>query len=534
LSQSLRDVLRLQGLIPTAVESLSTQTERVMLQIRRPGLSRVDQYQILQFLKLSNPVLFYKALIDHLEELMPVVYTPTVGLACVHYHELYTAPHGLYLSAFEHRGRIRELLANHPEDDVRIVVVTDGGRVLGLGDLGTNGMGISAGKVALYVAGGGFAPHQGLPAVLDCGTDNEGLLGSRLYLGARRRRLKGEEHLRAVEEFCDAVSARWPGCLIQFEDFQTEAAFAILQRLRRRCLCFNDDIQGTGAITLAGIINGLKVQGTPLKELRAVFYGAGSSACGVAEMIVRLLMSEGLTEADARAAIFMVDTKGLVTDTRPGRLPPHKAAFARTDGARDTNDLGEVIAMSRPHALIGLAGGGPAWTQVHIEELCRWCDRPLIFPLSNPTSQAEITAEQAYRWTRGSCVFASGSPFEPVELDGSTYYPGQCNNVFVFPGIGLGSVSVGASCVTDEFLLAAARAVADTVGPEMLSAGRVYPKLTDLRDVSLAVAVRVAACAIDEGVARESSNSQKLERLIQSNMWAPEDLSVAMIHKSRL
>jgi len=522
-SQDERESKNLRGLLPPRVESLELQAERVMLQLREEAQTPLDRYTILMQLASTNTTLFYKVLEDNLVELMPVVYTPTVGEACVKFDRIYRNDLGMYFSAFHDRGQMADVVANCPLPDVRIIVVTDGGRILGLGDLGTNGMGISIGKIALYVAGGGFAPEHSLPIALDCGTDRAELLADKFYMGEKKPRVRGEEQLAVVEELCDAIAARWPNCLIQFEDFQTEAAFNILERMRDRVLCFNDDIQGTGAVVLSGFVNGMKAQGTDMKNVRVVFYGAGSSAAGVAAMIASLIKTYGVSEEEAYKAIYMVDSKGLITATRGDKLPSHKVPFARRDGAPDMKDLKEILAYVKPHALFGLSGQGPSFFQEHVEEVCKHHDKPLIFPLSNPTSKAEITAEQAYAWSDGKCIFAAGSPFAPVEYKGRTYVPGQGNNVFVFPGLGFGAVAVKARSVPDEFLIQAALAVSDFVTPEDAAEGRVYPELGSLRDVSLEVATRVAECAFDMGLA-QIERPADIREFLRSQMWSPNDV----------
>jgi len=511
----------LRGVLPYKFETLELQAERVMLELRDGKKSPLDKYISLMQVAANSLRLFYKVLQDNIVELMPVVYTPTVGDACVSYHRIPQNALGMYFSAFRDRGEFGQVLQNCPMEDVKIVVVTDGGRILGLGDLGTNGMGISVGKVSLYVAAGGFAPHNALPAMLDCGTDRKELIEDKFYLGERAPRLRGEEHLAAVEELCTAIARRWPGCLIQFEDFQTDAAFTILERLRDKVLCFNDDIQGTGAVVLSGFINGMKAQGTNPRDARVVFYGAGSSAAGVAGMIATLIKEYGATEEEARRAIYMVDSKGLITNTRGDELPRHKQPLARTDGAPDMKDLREILAYVKPHALFGLSGAGPSFFREHVEEVCKHNPRPLIFPLSNPTSKAEITAEQAYAWSDGKCIFAAGSPFSPVEYKGRTYVPGQGNNVLIFPGVGFGAAMVKAKKIPDEFFVRAAVAVADYVPAADCAAGTVYPDLRDLREVSLSVATKVAECAFEMGLA-QIERPADIRAFLAGRMWRPE------------
>jgi len=527
---NLRESRKLRGLVPTVVETLETQVERVMLQLREEGNTPLNKYSILMQLASTNTLLFYKVLIEHLVELMPIVYTPTVGEACVKFDRIYRNDLGMYFSIFHDKGQMSTVINNCPLPNVKIVVITDGGRILGLGDLGTNGMGISIGKVALYVAGGGFAPEEGLPVILDAGTNREELLNDKFYLGTKAPRIKGAEHLAAVEELCTSIVEKYPDALIQFEDFQTDDAFKILEHLRTKVLCFNDDIQGTGAVVLSGFINGMKAQNTALKDVRVVFYGAGSSAAGVSSMIVSLLhTAAGLSLEEARKAIYMVDSKGLITNTRGDleKMAVHKRPFMRTDGTPDMKNLLDVLKHVKPHALFGLSGSGPAFFQEHVEEVCKHVKTPLLFPLSNPTSKAEITAEDAYAWSDGKCIFAAGSPFAPVEYKGKTYIPGQGNNVFIFPGLGFGAVAVKAKCIPDEFLIDAGMAVADHVKTEEIMTGKVYPDLKDLRSVSLAVAEKVAERAFDMGLA-QIDRPDNLHQFLKEKMWEPTSWSTMM------
>ncbi|PRW33894.1 NADP-dependent malate dehydrogenase [Chlorella sorokiniana] len=517
-----REHLHIEGLLPPVVESLELQAERVMCQLRETHNTDLQRYSILNELLSSNQCLYYKVLTDNLEELAPIVYTPTVGEACQKFDRIYRTPLGLYLSAFHHRGRFEQVLGNWPSHNVQIIVVTDGSRILGLGDLGTNGIGISIGKVALYVAGGGFHPEHSLPVVLDVGCNRPELVGDKFYLGERRPRLEGDEYYGVIDEFCKAVKALWPHALLQFEDFETTKAFEILHRQRDKLLCFNDDIQGTGAVVTSGFINGMKYQKTPLSEARIVFYGAGSSAVGVAEMIATYMQQKaGISWGEARKRIYMVDSKGLITFTRGDTLPDHKKHFARDDGTPDMKDLKDIIAYVKPHALIGLSAAGPSWFQDTVEELCKHTPCPLIFPLSNPTSKAEITAQQAYEWSKGSCVFASGSPFAPVTLDGTTYVPGQANNVFIFPGVGFGSVMAKATKVTDQMFVAASQALADAVSEEQLGRKEMYPEITQLRAVSCKVAAAVAQAAFECGVSELVNAPEDWHEYISTRMFVP-------------
>ena len=521
-----RERLGLRGLLPRKYETVEVQVKRAWTQLNA-FQDNMNRYIFLENLHMQNERLFYRVLVEHLEDLMPIVYTPTVGEACLNFDALYRNRCGMYFTRKD-SGVMRRMLDNWPSDDVEIIVVTDGGRVLGLGDLGTNGMAISVGKVSLYVASGGFDPAKSMPVCLDLGTNNENLRSHDYYLGADEPRLSGDAHLAVVTEFCLAVKDKWPNCLIQFEDFKTEDAFRLLESLRHKVLCFNDDIQGTGATILAGLINALRAQGTPIKEARIIFFGAGSSAIGVATQITHLLMSEGLSEVEAKRAIWLMDSKGLITDQRDNfqALSVQKKLFAQV-GVEPCDDLGELIDRVKPHALFGLSGFGPVFTREHIESLCDHIGKPIVFPLSNPTEKAEITAFDAYTWSKGKCLFAAGSPFDPVTIDGKTHTPGQGNNMFIFPGVGFASVSIKAREVPDSFFLCAAKALAAILPDEDVKKGTIYPPVSRIREISRHVAVAVANHAYDIDMAQLHPKPGDMEAFISERMYFPmEDGSV--------
>ena len=515
-----RERLGLRGLLPRKYETVEIQVKRAWTQLCAFE-EDMNRYIFLENLHMQNERLFYRVLVEHLEDLMPIVYTPTVGEACINFDALYRNRCGMYFSRLD-SGVMRRMLDNWPSPETEIIVVTDGGRVLGLGDLGTNGMAISVGKVSLYVASGGFDPAKSMPVCLDLGTSNVALRAHDFYLGADEPRLTGDAHLAVVTEFCLAVKDKWPNCLIQFEDFKTEDAFRILDHMRHKVLCFNDDIQGTGATILAGLINALRAQGTPTKDARIIFFGAGSSAIGVSTQIIQLLMSEGLSEEDARQSIYLMDSKGLITDQREdfAGLSDQKKQFAQV-GVEPCDDLGALIQRVKPHALFGLSGFGPVFTREHIEMLCDHIGKPIVFPLSNPTSKAEITALDAYTWSKGKCLFAAGSPFDPVVIDGKTYTPGQGNNMFIFPGVGFAAVSIQAEYVPDSFFLCAARALAAIVPDEDVRSGTIYPSVSIIRDISRQVAVAVANHAYDVGVAKLYPRPGDMNAFIAERMYFP-------------
>lgn len=517
-----RKEYNVEGLLPPHVESLDLQAARVLMQLREYD-KPINKYLLMNEIAATSQTVFLKVVIDNIEELLPIIYTPTVGEGCQRYGRLFRHPLGMYVSAFAHKGNFEKVVRNWPSTQANIMVVTNGGRILGLGDLGTNGMGISVGKIGLYCAGGGFHPEYSIPACLDLGTDNKELREDPFYLGAKQPRIHGEQLLTIVGDFLEAMHRAFPDCVVQFEDFETEAAVAILERYRDKYLCFNDDIQGTAAVVVAGVINGLKVQKAQLKDARVLLYGAGSSATGVGHLIAKLLMMEGgLSKEEAYKAIYIMDSKGLITTTRGDKLPPHKQPFARSD-TPDMKGLKDVIAHVKPHALIGLTGSGQAFFENDIKELCKYCDRPLVFPLSNPTSRSEITAEDAIKYSNGRCIFAAGSPFQPVEHGGEVHLISQANNVFVFPGIGFGASMAKAKRVTDEMLIAAAKALADTVTPQQLEKGSVYPAVKDLRAVTVKVAAAVLKVACDSNESRLRCAPTDLEQYIKDNMWSPED-----------
>jgi malate dehydrogenase (oxaloacetate-decarboxylating)(NADP+) len=515
-TQEERDRLGLHGLLPPRVE---TQEEQVARNIencdRKP--SDIERYIFLMALQDRNEALFYKTIIDHLRKIMPLVYTPTVGQAGQEYGHIFRSARGLYVTA-EDRGSIVRVLDNWAERDVRVIVVTDGERILGLGDLGANGMVIPLGKLALYTAAGGIDPTKTLPILLDVGTNNESLRADPMYLGLRRPRMTGDEDLEFVDEFVEAVEASFPDSLLQFEDFSTANAHKLLGRYRDRYCTFNDDIQGTAAVGLAGLLAALRITGQDLVDQRVVFLGAGAASTGINQLLIRALMDEGLDEADARGRAWLIDSRGLVVRSRTD-LEPHKLPFAREHGPM--TDLLEVIESIEPTVLIGATGHPGTFDRPALEAMARINERPIVFALSNPTSQSECTAEQAYKWTDGRVVFATGSPFDAVEYGGRTLAPGQANNVYVFPGVGLGVTVCKASRVTQEMFLDAARAAASMVTQERLDEGSIYPRLAEIREVSAAIAVAVCRRAIQQGLAR-ADLPEDLESHVQAAMYRPE------------
>jgi malate dehydrogenase (oxaloacetate-decarboxylating)(NADP+) len=515
-TQAERDALGLRGLLPPVVHTIDEQLARVMENYRHKSTD-LERYIHLVSLQDRNETLFYRLVTDHIEEMMPIIYTPTVGQACQQWGHLFRRPRGLYLS-WEDRGRLVELLRAWPNPDVRVIVVTDGERILGLGDQGAGGMGIPIGKLSLYTACAGIDPAKTLPIMLDVGTENEGYRKDPLYLGLRQPRVRGEPYDAFLAEFVEAVKAVMPRALLQFEDFGNQNAFRLLEQWRDRTCTFNDDIQGTAAVTLAGIYSALRLTGTKLRDQTILFLGAGEAGIGIGDLIASAMVDEGATLAEARRRCWFVDTKGLVVKARP-ELAPHKLRFAHD--APGQPDLLSAIRALKPTALVGVSTMPKAFTQQVVEEMSRLNARPMIFALSNPTSKAECSAEEAYRWSKGQAIYASGSPFPPCVLDGKTFVPGQGNNSYIFPGVGLGVVAVQARHVTDRMFSAAARTLASLVQEEDLALGRIYPALTRIREVSADIGAAVAEVAFQDGLA-EVPRPADVRALVKAEMWRPE------------
>ncbi|MCB0032467.1 MAG: NAD-dependent malic enzyme [Anaerolineales bacterium] len=510
-----REQLGLLGLLPPRVIPLEVQEERSLANFRRKP-NDLEKYIYLISLEDRNETLFYRLIIDNLEEMMPIIYTPTVGRACQEFGLLFRRPRGLYISA-EDRGRVAELLANWPYEDVRVIVVTDGERILGLGDLGAHGMGIPVGKLSLYTACAGIHPATTLPVTIDVGTNNATLLSDPLYIGLNQRRVRGELYDELLDEFVQAVQDRYPKAVIQFEDFANINAFRLLQKYRHQICTFNDDIQGTAAVTLAGLYSALRLTKGTLTNQRILFLGAGEAGIGIADLIVSAMVSEGLTEQEARERCWFVDSRGLVVKSR-NNLASHKLPYAHD--YTQLPDLPSAVESLEPTALIGVSGQGSQFTEEIIKAMDRFNERPIIFALSNPTANSECTAEEAYKWTNGRAIFASGSPFPTVKLNGQTFVPGQGNNSYIFPGVGLGVVATAARHVTDEMFQAAARTLADLVTEEDLAKGRIYPALTQIREVSLEIATAVAEVAYQQELATVP-RPYDLHEAIREQMFDP-------------
>lgn len=513
-----RDALGLRGLLPPKVVDVEEQVLRVLENYQRKT-DPLEKFIFLTSLHDRNETLYYKVLTENLMEMTPIVYTPVVGAACQQFGHIYRKNRGMYISAND-KGHIRDIFDNWNQDEVDIIVISDGSRILGLGDLGANGMGIPIGKLALYVAGGGIFPCKTLPILLDTGTNNEELLDDPLYLGLNQRRIPDDEYYEIVDEFVNAVQDRWPKALIQWEDFTNDHAFPILNKYREDVLCFNDDIQGTGAVALSGLLGAMRMKNEKLSEQRIIFYGAGSAAVGIADMIVAGIMEDsGMSEAEARKLFWLLDSQGLVVKNGPRPLQEHKVPYAR-DGKHIAGLL-EVIKAVKPTILVGVSGQGQTFTEDVVKEMMKFSDQPIIFALSNPTTKSECTAQQAYKWTKGKAIFASGSPFDPVRMRGKIYVPGQGNNMFIFPGVGLGAALCQAKKVTDAMFYTAAKTLAEMVTEEELALRTVYPDLRKIRKISLTIAVAVCEMAFDEGLARVD-RPDDIKAWVKKNMYVPE------------
>ncbi|XP_006626331.2 NADP-dependent malic enzyme isoform X1 [Lepisosteus oculatus] len=509
--------LGIHGLLPPCFLSQDVQVLRVL---RNYDMKKddLDRYVLLMALQDRNEKLFYRVLTSDTQRFMPIVYTPTVGLACQQYGLTFRRPRGLFITIHD-RFHISTLLKSWPENDIRAIVVTDGERILGLGDLGCYGMGIPVGKLALYTACGGVKPHQCLPVMLDVGTNNEELLKDPLYIGLRHKRVQDQAYDDLLDEFMQAVTDRYGlNCLIQFEDFANTNAFRLLNKYRNEYCTFNDDIQGTAAVAVAGLLASLRVTGSKLSDQKILFQGAGEAAMGIADLIVMAMQKEGIPKEECLNKIWMVDSKGLIVKGR-ANLTHEKLRFAHEHP--EMKILEEIIQKIKPTAIIGVAAIAGAFTEQIIKDMASFNEHPVIFALSNPTSKAECTAEQCYRLTEGRGIFASGSPFDPVTLpDGRRFHPGQGNNAYVFPGVALGVIACGVRHVTDEIFLTTAETIATLVKDEDLAEGRLYPPLNNIRDVSFKLAVTIVEYAYKNNLASVHPEPSNKEDFVRSHMYS--------------
>ncbi len=509
-----RDALGLRGLLPPHVTSQDEQVARVLINLRKLS-DPLEKFVALNALHDRNEALFFRVLCDNIDEMQPLVYTPTVGLACQKFGHIFQRPRGIFIGAND-RGRVAQVLRNWPYP-AQLIVVTDGERILGLGDLGANGMGIPVGKLSLYTACAGIHPELCLPVTLDVGTNNETLLKDPFYVGLRQRRITGAPYDELIEEFINAAHEVFPGVLIQFEDFANHNAFRLLQKYRDRICTFNDDIQGTAAVALAGIFSALRVNAGKLTDQKILFLGAGEAATGIADLLVSAMVAQGLTQAAARERCWLVDSKGLVVRSRTD-LVAHKLPYAH-EHAPVVDFLAAIKAL-KPTGIIGVAAVGGTFTQEVLAEMARLNERPIVFALSNPTSKAECDAEQAYRGTGGRALFACGSPFDPVQINGKTLVPRQGNNSYIFPGVGLGAIVSRACHITDDMFMAAAHALAHLVSESDLEQGSLYPALPRIREVSAHIAQAVSETANRNGLAGAPPVADLLAH-IQSQMYDP-------------
>ncbi len=525
-SDAERTEFALHGLLPPQIGSLDVQVER-RLQVLRAFATDFERYAFLRELQDTNETLFYAVLTRNLEELMPIVYTPTVGEGCQRFSEIWRKPRGVFLS-YPNKQRIAEILANPHYDNVRVIVVTDGERILGLGDQGAGGMGISIGKLALYTGCGGIPPEQTLPIMLDVGTNNKDRLENPLYVGWRHERVSGEDYDDFIEAFVAAVQDRWPNILLQWEDFAGKNAGRILEKYRDRLCTFNDDIQSTAAIAAATLLAAINVTGTKLTEQKIVMLGLGSSGRGIAELLVRAMVAEGASEDEAHACFYAVGRHGLLVEGAEGIHPEQKAFVRRRNDVKDWDckskteiSLLEIINNVKPTALIGTSGLQNAFTEDAICAMAKHVERPIIFPLSNPTSKSEAEPQKLVDWTGGKALIGTGSPFPPVKVNGKVVPIDQTNNSYIFPGMGLGILVSGASRVTDAMFMAACQAVAKLSPTHNDKAGRLLPPVAGMRDVSMQVALAVARQAIEDGVAPDDK-AKDLPARIKATMWVPQ------------
>nr|WP_314420628.1 NAD-dependent malic enzyme [uncultured Erwinia sp.] len=520
-----RNNFNLNGLLPETVETIEEQAERAWRQFQ-DFKNNNDKHVYLRNIQDTNETLFYRLLDNHLEEMMPIIYTPTVGAACEHFSEIYRRARGLFIS-YPNRASIEDMLQNATKQNVKVIVVTDGERILGLGDQGIGGMGIPIGKLSLYTACGGISPAYTLPVVLDVGTNNQQLLNDPLYMGWRHPRITGEEYDNFVNEFIIAVKSRWPNVLLQFEDFAQKNAMPLLERYRNEVCCFNDDIQGTAAVTLGTLLAASRAAGSKLSEQNVVFLGAGSAGCGIAEQIIAQMKSEGLSEDEARARVFMVDRFGLLTDKLPNllnfqsKLVQKSERLAGWDSSSDSLSLLDVVRNARPSIMIGVSGQPGLFSEEIVREMHKHCPRPIVMPLSNPTSRVEATPQDIMAWTDGQALVATGSPFAPAIWKDKTYPIAQCNNSYIFPGIGLGVIASGATRVTDSMLMAASRALAECSPLANEGTGPVLPEVKDIQGVSKVIAMAVGKAAQLAGVAVVTSEDV-LSKAIAANFWLPQ------------
>jgi malate dehydrogenase (oxaloacetate-decarboxylating) len=521
-----RRTFNLMGLLPPRYETIEGQVERAYMQYRSFD-EPINKHIYLRAVQDNNETLYYRLISEHLVEMLPIIYTPTVGDACEHFSAIYRSARGIFVS-YEEREYMSDIMHSVSKNKVKVIVVTDGERVLGLGDQGIGGMGITIGKLSIYTACGGISPAYTLPVALDVGTNNQALLDDPMYMGMRHPRITGEEYNAFVDRFIDAAQERWPGVLIQFEDFAQPNAMPLLQRHRDRVCCFNDDIQGTAAVTLGTLLAACRKKGESLSTQRIVFVGAGSAGCGIAELIISAMVAEGLSDAQVRAQIFMVDRYGLLTEGMPDlmdfqqKLTQPAAALQEWMLEQDTPyaSLFDVINNVSASVLIGVSGKPGLFTRRVVQRMLETCPRPIILPLSNPSRQVEAHPADVLAWTEGRAIVATGSPFAKVECNGKTYAVAQCNNSYIFPGIGLGVIACKSARVTDEMLMIASITLSENAPQVEDNTASILPPLTDLPQISRKIAFAVAKVAMRQGHAREIPDEELMD-IIERNFWKP-------------
>ncbi|MEJ6552975.1 MULTISPECIES: NAD-dependent malic enzyme [Psychrobacter] len=519
-----RNSFNLTGLLPHNIETIEEQSLRAYHQLRS-FTSDMDKHIYLRNIQDTNETLFYHLVEQHIEEIMPLIYTPTVGQACEKFSQIYRRKRGLFVSYAE-RHQIDDILQNATKQNVKVIVVTDGERILGLGDQGIGGMGIPIGKLSLYTACGGISPAYCLPILLDVGTNNQQLLDDPMYMGWRNPRISGDEYNEFVDLFIQAVKRRWPEALLQFEDFAQENATPLLNKYRDQLCCFNDDIQGTAAVSVGTLIAACLNKGQKLSEQKIAFLGAGSAGCGIAEHIVRQMQREGLTEAQARSQVFMVDRYGLLTDSMTELqkfqvpLVQKESDIAHWDKSNKLG-LAQVVQQGGVTVLFGVSGQKGLFTQEVIEALCANTEHPIVLPLSNPTTRVEATPQEVMNWSRGKAIIATGSPFPPTTFNGQTFEVSQCNNSYIFPGIGLGVLAAQATSISDNMLMAASQALADISMEYQKAPGAILPPIKVIREISEKIAYAVAVQAVEDKLALPDT-AENLQRRIEANFWLPE------------
>ncbi|GLX84479.1 NAD-dependent malic enzyme [Thalassotalea loyana] len=520
-----RESFNLAGLLPPRFETIEEQVSRAYMQYSS-FQTDLNKHIYLRAIQDNNETLYYRLVQEHLEEMMPIIYTPTVGDACEQFSDIYRSSRGLFIS-YEDRHNLDDILRNATKNKVKVIVVTDGERILGLGDQGIGGMGIPIGKLALYTACGGISPAYCLPITLDVGTNNEKLLNDPMYMGTRHKRIEQEQYDEFVDLFIQAMKRRWPHVMLQFEDFAQPNAMPLLNRYKNEICCFNDDIQGTASVTVGTLLAACRTKGAKLSEQKVAFVGAGSAGCGIAEQIISQMVSEGISAEQARSQIFMVDRFGLLTQGMEGlrdfqeKLVQPTSVVSSWSISGEFASLVEVMNNAKPDILIGVSGQAGLFTEEVITTMHSHCEKPIIFPLSNPSRQVEATPEQVINWTQGQAIVATGSPFSPVDYKGNLYPVAQCNNSYIFPGLGLGVVAANINRITDEMLMVASETLAQASPLANTGEGELLPPITEIASLSKEIAFEVAKVAYAQGLALEISDDQ-LRAKIDRNFWQPE------------